>query len=116
MTDMYVKIILGIISIISALISAYLVPYLNSKKHSEEFAMLNDFIIDMVRAANQLFTPEEWKEKKQYVLNLVTKYVNDKTSIGFTEDQIDAIIEGIVREVKVNDGIQNITSNSNTVN
>lgn len=102
-SDMYVKVILGIISIISALISAYVIPYLKQSKNMKEFAMLNDFIVNMVRSANQLYTPEEYKEKKQYVLELVTRYANEKTSLGFTEEQIDAIIEGIVKEVKVLD-------------
>ena len=101
--DLFVKIVLGLISIISALVSAYVIPYLKSKNAYNEFAILNDFVIDMVRAANQLFTKEEWKEKKGYVLHHVNQYLEQHTSLGLTEDQVDAIIEGIVREIKVAD-------------
>ena len=103
-SDLFIKICIGLFSVISALISAYVIPLLKSSKTIKEFAMFNDFIIDMVRAANQLFTKEQWKEKKEYVLKLVRDYLNDKTSLGFTEDQVDALIEGIVREIKVCDG------------
>lgn len=114
-SDAYVKIILAILSILSALISVYVIPYLRSKQHYNEFAMLNDFVINAVRAANQLYTPDEWKEKKQYVLNLVNNYLSQNIGLGFTEDQIDAIIEGIVREIKIVDGGKNSTNNFNNI-
>lgn len=108
--DMYVKIILGIISIISALISAYVIPYLKQSSYWKQMGILNDFVTDCVRAANQLYTKDQWQEKKQYVTNLVLKFANDY-GMGFTEDHIDAIIEGIVREIKVADGSGNNSNN-----
>ena len=102
-SDAFVKIFLAILSIISALISVYVIPYLKSRKYWNEFGIFNDFVTDMVRAANQIYTPEENEAKKEYVFNLVNDYLTNNTSLGLNESQIDAIIEGIVREVKALD-------------
>lgn len=103
--DLIIKILLSLVSIIVSLVGIYIIPVLKTSKYYKEFDMLNDFIINMVRSANQLYTQEEWKQKKEFVLKLVTDYVNNKTSLGFTEEQIDALIEGIVREVKIADSV-----------
>ena len=92
-------------TIIMSLVGIYVIPVLKTSKYHKEFEMFNDFIIDMVRAANQLFTPEQWETKKNYVLVLVRDYMNNKTSLGFTEEQVNALIEGIVREIKIADSI-----------
>lgn len=101
--ELFVKIALGVISIVSALISAYVVPYLKSKKKYNEFAILNDYIVDAVRSANQLYTTEEWEQKKHYVVELVNDYLFNYSDIHLTEEHINAMIEGIVREVKIAD-------------
>ena len=112
-SEIVLKALLSVVSIVASLVGIYVIPALKASKHHKEFAMLNDFMVDMVRSANQIYTPQEWKEKKGYVLKLVTDYVNGKTSLGFTEDQIDALIEGIVREVKVYDGTKGTDNSGN---
>lgn len=104
-SEMFLKIVMSIVSIIISLVGIYVIPALKASKHYKDFAMFNDFVIDMVRSANQLFTPEQREEKKQFVLKLVTDFMNNKTSLGFTEEQIDAFIEGIVREIKIADSL-----------
>lgn len=104
--EFIVKICVFIISVVSALISVYLIPYLKSKGYYDEFHVFESFVIDIVRSANQIYTKEEWKLKKEYAMKLVTEYVNEHSRLGLKEDQIDAIIEGIVKEIKINDGIE----------
>jgi len=115
-SELVLKVLLSVVSVIASLVGIYVIPALKTSKHYKEFAMLNDFMIDMVRSANQIYTPQEWKEKKGYVLKLVTDYVNSRTSLGLMEDQIDALIEGIVREVKVYDGAEGAGNSGDTVN
>lgn len=107
MEEMITRIILGVVTILGAIITYYVVPVLKTKFKFENTAMLNSFIEDAVRSANQLYTPEQWKDKKYYVENLVNEYLNYNTGLNFTKAQINAIIEGVVRSVKVEEGTLN---------
>ena len=99
-TDLIVKIILLVIAILGSVISYYVIPVLKTKANIDNYALFNDFVINAVRAANQLYTKEQWEKKKEYVVNLVLDYLSDNTDLTFTDEQIDAIIEGVVNEVK----------------
>ena len=64
------KIILeAIIGVVAILITGYLLPWFKSMVGEEKFALIVDCTAYAVRAAEQLFTPEQWREKKKYVLN-----------------------------------------------
>lgn len=97
-TKMVLEALAGIIAI---LITGYLIPYLKSIIGTEKMEQLNQFVEAAVRAAEQIYTPEDWKLKKDYVTKMVTEKAND-LGIGFNEAEIDAIIEGIVNYVKHN--------------
>lgn len=62
----------AVVTLLSALISAFLIPYIKrntTKKELEEF----DFWVKIgVQAAEQVFSSEQAKEKKEYVLNFLT--------------------------------------------
>ena len=96
LVDLVVKLVLAIASV---LITGYFIPWLKSKVDSTKY---NDFLSlckQCVEAANQLYTPEEWKEKKLYVLGIVANYAMDH-NVNITNDEINAIIEGFVIAVK----------------
>lgn len=111
-TDLIVKICLSVISIISALISAYVIPHIKSSTYSKEFETFWNFVLTIVQSADQIYNSDQGSIKKEYVVGIVTDYMNSKTHLGFTEDQIDAIIEGIVREEKVLYGDKSSVRNS----
>ena len=100
-TDLITKIVEAILTIPLALVSAYVIPWLKTKIGQDKMDQLNDFIELAVRAAEQLYTPEEWQQKKAYVLDLAEAKIL-QLGLGLTEDQLDAIIEGIVNAVKHN--------------
>lgn len=54
-----------------------------------------------MRAAEQIYEPDEWLQKKSYVRDLVSDQVIN-LGIGLDEAEIDAIIEGVVNYVKHN--------------
>ena len=89
------------ITIILLIVSAYVIPFLKSKIETGKMYLLDDFVEWAIRAAEQLYKPEEWKLKKDYVTHLVSEKAND-LGIGLNEAEIDAIIEGIVNYVKHN--------------
>lgn len=89
---MIIKIIVAILSVI---ITSVVVPYVKSKVDSTKY---NDFMIlveKCVEAANQIYTPEQWSQKKQYVLKITENYCVEH-GVNITAPEIDAIIEGFV--------------------
>lgn len=101
--ELFTQIILAIISIIGALVSAYVIPFIKAKMTQADMQRLVEFVKIAVRCANQIYTPEQWAQKKEYVLNLVKEFIESNLKIKLTDEQIDAIIEGIVNLIKKSD-------------
>jgi len=93
------QIILAIITLIGAIITRYLVPWIKSKLNDNQYETFCTLIRVGVYAAEQLFTSEQWKEKKAYVVDLLKEN-------GYTVDTtaVDAMIEATVRELRIEQG------------
>ena len=98
--ELFIKIVSAIITIITALITAYVIPWLKTRINENQLAQLNRYIELAVRCANQIYPKENWVEKKEFVLNYITEIVNDKFSLSLNELDIDMMIEGLVNEIK----------------
>lgn len=96
----FTKIILGAIAIISAIITGYLIPWLKSLFEEKELDKFIYYATVAVKFANQIYTPEQWREKKKAVTVYLQQVIADKIHIEITDDDLDKIIEGIVYEVK----------------
>ena len=100
MNSEIMKIILeAICGIIGVLITVYLIPWLKGMIGDDKFDLLIEYTAYAIRAAEQLYTPEQWAEKKAYVL----KYVEDKAQeigVTLTDADIENLIEGLVNEIK----------------
>ena len=92
-------IVLAVISLIAALITRYLIPWIKGKTTEHQQEALLILARTGVYAAEQIFSTEEWKEKKAYVLNLLKQN-------GYTVDSlaVDALIESLVRELRIEQG------------
>jgi len=101
--EVFTKIMTAIFSILGILISTYLIPYIKSKMTAQDIERLTAFAKIAVRCANQIFTPEQWEEKKQYVVDMVKEFMDKNLHITLTDEQIHTIIEGLVNEVKKED-------------
>lgn len=99
--EMISKITECTITVIILIVSAYVIPFLKNKIGTDKMQLLQEFAEACVRAAEQIYTKEDWKLKKDYVTNLVTEKATD-LGIGLNEAEIDAVIEGIVNFVKHN--------------
>lgn len=99
MTIDLTQIILAIITLIGGIITRYLIPWIKSKLDDHQYEALKILVRTGVFAAEQLFTSEQWKEKKQYVVDLLKEngYKVDVTSV-------DALIEATVRELRIEQG------------
>ena len=99
MTIDLTQIILAIITLIGAIIARYVIPWIKNKLTDHQYDALTMLVRVGVYAAEQLFTSEQWKEKKQYVVSLLEEN-------GYTVDTtaVDALIEATVRELRIEQG------------
>lgn len=99
MTIDLTQIILAIITLIGAIITRYLIPWIKNKLSDHQYDQFLALIRVGVYAAEQLFTSDRWEEKKQYVVDLLEEngYSVDTTAV-------DAMIEATVRELRIEQG------------
>ena len=93
------QILNAVVTVICLVITGILIPLIKAKIGQEKFNQIRQYTEIAVRSAEQLYTPEEWKEKKQYVYDYILRKVNE-LGIGLDEADIDLIVEGIVNQVK----------------
>ena len=99
MTIDLTQIILAIITLIGGIVARYVIPWIKDKLTDHQYDVFNGLVKVGVYAAEQLFTSEQWKEKKQYVVDLLKEN-------GYTVDTtaVDALIEATVRELRIEQG------------
>ena len=105
-TEQIFEIINAIVKVAGILFAVYIAPNLKEilvtvAKYVNESKFLK-FVLQMVQWANQTIPAEEWERKKKEVYDRVLEYVAQHNGLDFTEEQIDAIIEAFVIEVKEN--------------
>lgn len=88
-----------IIAVISVLITGYVIPWIKLKINSTKYNDLLSLVKKCVEAAEKIYTPTEWSSKKKYVLEVVEQYASNHR-IKITANEINAIIEGWVKEIK----------------
>ena len=96
MTDL-TPIVNAVITLIAALITTFLIPWIKSKIDAAKLAQIVEWVGIAVRAAEQIYNESGMGEKKkQYVLD----FLADK---GFTLDpnSINAMIEAAVKNLNI---------------
>lgn len=86
--------------IVSVMITFIIKPLIDSKVSELEQEKLISYIKMGVKCAEQIYTKEEWAEKKAYVLSYVTDIMNEKLKIQLSEKELSTLIEGFVFELK----------------
>lgn len=99
MNDITKIIVEALVSILAVIITSYLIPWIKSKISAEKYATIQEYCELAVRSAEMLYTEEEWKQKKDYVLSCVTAKLHE-IGLELSELEINAIIEGFVQAVK----------------
>lgn len=96
----FVQLAIGLIMALSALITAYVLPYIQTKIDATKMQQVYEFAKKCVLWANQTIPADMWKEKKEQVTELVKNFIADTICINLTDEEIDAIIEAFVIECK----------------
>lgn len=76
-----------------------MIPWIKSKIDADKLATIEDFAIIFVRSAEQLFDSEEWKKKKEYVMDSICKKAHE-VGIELSEEDLNAIVESAVNYIK----------------
>lgn len=100
MNDLFIKVMSGLLTIFVAIIMYVVIPWIKTKITEEQMKLLEQYTEYAVRCAEQIFTPEEWQEKKIWVTEYVTAIINDKFNLTLTTEDINTLVEGVVHLVK----------------
>ena len=104
MTIDLTQIIIGVITILFALLTRYAIPYAKEKLNTNQMELLRIAVKTFVYAADQIYTSEQGQEKKAYVIKLLRENgydVDDKAVEGKIRSEVDALIESMVKELKI---------------
>ena len=97
--ELFVKIVSAVITIIVALVSAYVIPAIKAHITQKDMETIIKYVKIAIMCADQIFTPEQWEEKKEWVKEYIVKVVDEKLHIKLTDADIEAIIEAFVHEL-----------------
>nr|DAL18636.1 MAG TPA_asm: holin [Caudoviricetes sp.] len=90
----YTQIISAVIALISALVSAFLIPWLKTKIDANKLQTIKTYVEIGVKAAEQLYAATDGEEKKAYVINFLAEH-----GIRFDVSTIDQLIEATVLQL-----------------
>lgn len=90
----------AIITIISLLVTSFLIPYIKQKLSVEKYEDLKKWVNVGVKAAEQIYGSKTGQEKKEYVVSFLKS-----KGITFDIDEVSALIESEVYKL-TNKGIE----------
>lgn len=95
--ELFVKIVIGIISILGAVITYVVVPYLKTKTSKEQRETIMFWVKVAVSAAEQIFNEKgKGAEKKEYVVEFLTQQ-----GVRISMEELDVLIESAVKELNL---------------
>ena len=94
------QILLGVIVLIGAALSLFVLPYIKTHMTSEQIAILTGIAQTVVYAAEKIFGAKMGTDKLAYALNLA-KALLSKKGLSFDEDVIRAAIEAQVQQLSL---------------
>ena len=92
------QILLGVIILISGVVSLFVVPYLKTHLTAEQISILAGIAQTVVYAAEKIFGAKMGKDKLEYAMNLAKKLLEQK-GLTFDEDVVRAAIEAQVQQL-----------------
>ena len=101
-SELFIKIVSAIITIIVALITGYVIPAIKAHINEKDMETILKYVRIAIMCADQIYTKEQWEEKKQYVKAYIIKVADEKLHIKLTDEDIETLIEGLVNEIHEN--------------
>lgn len=96
MIDIIVKCVFAVCTVI---LQFYLLPMIKAKLGEYKWNEIMEFCRKCVQAAEKIYSPEQWEQKKKYVFEQMTTKIN-ALGVSIDDSELNSIIEGFVKEVK----------------
>lgn len=95
--EVFVRIVLGVISILGVIMTYMIVPFLKSKTSKEQRETIMFWVSVAVSAAEQIFNERGMgEEKKKFVVGFLVE-----KGIKVSLDELDVLIESAVKELNL---------------
>ncbi len=99
MNDITFMVLKVVISICTALVTVYLIPYIKTLKEDKRYAQLLAMVETAVKAAEQTWKSETGQYKKSEVLSFVAHWM-EENGVKVTQEQLDQLVECAVYRMK----------------
>ena len=100
MTIDITEIVVAVIGLLSAVVTAFVVPYIKSKTTINQQINIETFARAAVLAAQQIYGIEENQKKKEYAVQYITEQLK-KHGITLDADAISTVIEAALKSIKL---------------
>ena len=87
----YTELLQAVITLISVIITTFLIPYIKKKLSNERLEELKKWVSVAVKAAEQLYGSKTGQQKKEYVVSFLLS-----KGIKFDAGKVEAMIEAEV--------------------
>lgn len=94
------EIVVAVIGVLSAVLTAVVVPYIKSKTTINQQVNIEAFARAAVLAAQQIYGTEENQKKKEYAVQYMTEQLK-KRGINLDIDTISTVIEATLKAIKL---------------
>lgn len=102
MDERLFNVILALISVLGAIITYFVVPYIKQNISSAQLEQYKEWATLAVKCAEMIFTEKGMgTSKKEYVVNFLNDLFNQK-KVVITEAQLNVLIEAAVQELNKN--------------
>ena len=93
------QIVIAFIGVLFAIITAVLIPWVKSRTTTNQQNIIAALARTAVYAAQQLYSPDEWKAKKIYAVEFITEQLK-RYGITLDADAVSAAVEAALKEIK----------------
>ena len=98
--EIFIKIIELAVLVLITILTKYLIPFIKAKMSKSQMEMFIDYVNIAVKAASQIYTKEQWAEKKDYCMNYLTNVANEQLELHLSEEDISVLVEGVLNGLK----------------
>ena len=93
------QIVVALIGLLGIIITSVVVPMVKANTSVKTQTIITNIIKTAVYAAQQIYTPEQWREKKEFAMEQVLKGL-EQYGIALDTESVSDAIEAALKEIK----------------
>ena len=93
------QIVVALIGLLGIIITSVIVPMIKANTSVKTQTIITNIIKTAVYAAQQIYTPEQWREKKEFAMDQVLKGL-EQYGIALDTESVSDAIEAALKEIK----------------